>query len=783
MNRTRTPTPSTDSPPTDLPSDDPNAWLRFLAQSIVPVDGHALAIAKRALRLFPAVPEILHLACLAALVEQKPKEFLNFQKRLLHQFTPMLADHLLMAIYHAQVGRWATAALTLKQHGLHKRRALHLANTFWSDINIMGWTLTWLEAIDRGGVQPVNKPRPGKKSVTDKKKNARLSATSTSPPATKKEPAPALPEDPLHAAFPELPKLEVRIPIRYEIPEPLPSPLPASSIEERDLSWFNLREEFTHLGLLQGFNELLCLTHMQQVDTYGYQVETVRKVLKQFRGRVLLADEVGLGKTIEAGMILKEYVLRGMAERVLILTPASLVGQWQEEMAVKFAVSFTTTQDAEFRADPAAFWANPRIIASLAVARREEQATLLLNQRFDLIIVDEAHHLRHRTTRNWKLVDGLNKRFLILLTATPVQNSLVELYNLLTLLKPGIFPTEKEFRNQYVSPKNPRTPLHPERLRELMRDVMIRNKRALVDVRLPPRHAVTQRVAGEASELACYQELSGLIREQHAQGSSPQLKMSHHHLLTAAGSSPMAAIVALERFLLKHPERPAWAALLNRYRQIAEGGKARALLTLLQRNPQEKKLIFIHHRETLKGIAHILAANRVAHVCFEGSMSGSAKDAAVVTFREQVGVMLCTESGGEGRNLQFCNTLINFDLPWSPMAIEQRIGRIHRIGQTREVFIFNLALRNTVEDHLLALLDEKLNLFELVVGEVDAILGEMDEAGEFTEAIFSAWVTTTEEERQSAFSTLGERMQEALSRHEATKVLDEKLFGDDFEAG
>lgn len=763
------------SHPTDLPQDDPDPWVQYLRRSIVPSGSRAVAIAKRAVHLFPDTAEILHLACLAALVEQRPKEYLHFLNSLQDRYNLLLADYLLLAIYQAQKGHWPKAALTLKQHGLNKRRALQIATGFWSDVNCTEWVLTWLETIKQGGHQPSKKP-------ATKKNNSRSSPTLASPPATKKEPAALPPEDPLLAAFPELPKLQVHIPIRYDIPEPLLPPLPASSIEERDLSWFNLREEFTHLGLLQGFNELLCLTHIQQVDTYGYQVETVRKVLKQFRGRVLLADEVGLGKTIEAGMILKEYVLRGMAERILILTPASLVGQWQEEMAVKFAVSFTTTQDAEFRTDPAAFWANRRIIASLAVARREEQAALLINQRFDLIIVDEAHHLRNRTTRNWKLVDSLNKRFLILLTATPVQNSLVELYNLLTLLKPGIFPTEKEFRNQYVSPKNPRTPLHPERLRELMKGCMVRNKRALVDVRLPPRHAITQRVAGENEELACYQELSRLIREQHALGSSPQLKMSHHHLLTSAGSSPMAAIAALERFLLKHPDLPVWVALLNRYRQVSEGGKMKALLTLLERNPNEKKLIFIHHRETLKGIAHVLKSHRLAHCFFDGSMSGAAKDAAVATFRDQVEVMLCTESGGEGRNLQFCNTLINFDLPWSPMAIEQRIGRIHRIGQTREVFIFNLALRDTVEDHLLALLDEKLNLFELVVGEVDAILGDMDEAGEFTEAIFSAWVTTTEEQRHSAFSTLGERMQEALSRHEATKILDETLFGDDFEA-
>ncbi|MBF0179014.1 MAG: DEAD/DEAH box helicase family protein [Magnetococcales bacterium] len=760
----------------DPQQEDPDAWIACIRLAISPRGDQALAIAKQALRRFPTDAMLLHLGCLAALVEQKPKEFPPLQHRLLRTYQPLPADHLLTAIHHAQCGQWSLASITLSQNRLSFAIALRHARTFWQGIPVQGWIKEWLTAIDQGGKTPAVAPRKTTPAPPRTTKKPQTTKKTAPPPAT-------APDDPLRIAFPELPTLEVRIPIRFELPDPAAPPTPAPTPEENDPRWYALREEFLQFGLLQGFSELLCLAHLHQVESYWYQVETVRKVLRQFRGRVLLADEVGLGKTIEAGMVLKEYLLRGMVERVLILTPASLVGQWREELEVKFGISCATTQDPVFRGDPDAFWESPRIIASLAVARREEQAQALATRRFDLVIVDEAHHLRNRATRNWKLVDGLNKRFLILLTATPVQNSLVELYNLLTLLKPGIFPTEKEFRARHVSPRNPRTPLHPEQLRALMRDVMVRNTRALVDVRLPPRHAVTQRVAGEAEELACYRELSRLIRERHARGSSPQLKMAHHHLLTAAGSAPMAARAALERFVLKHPEQPEWRELLDAYRRVAEGGKARALLELLQRNPLEKKLVFVHHRETLEGLSRLLDHHAMAHARFEGGMSGSAKDAVVEAFRDRIPILLCTESGGEGRNLQFCNTLINFDLPWSPMTIEQRIGRIHRIGQTREVFLFNLALRDTVEDRLLTLLDEKLNLFELVVGEVDAILGEMDEAGEFAEAIFSAWVATTEEERHSAFATLGERMVEARGRHEAAKALDENLFGDDCEAG
>ena len=163
-------------------------------------------------------------------------------------------------------------------------------------------------------------------------------------------------------------------------------------------------------------------------------------------------------------------------------------------------------------------------------------------------------------------------------------------------------------------------------------------------------------------------------------------------------------------------------------------------------------------------------------------MSGPEKDHAIARFRDAVPLLLCTESGGEGRNLQFCNTLINFDLPWNPMAIEQRIGRLHRIGQQREVFIFNLVVRDTLEEHILRLLDEKIHMFELVVGEIDAILGELHDAPDFAALVFQAWVETTSATRDAAFAELGQRLVDAKSQYEAAKALDEELFGTEFVA-
>src|SRR5208282_6473868 len=165
-----------------------------------------------------------------------------------------------------------------------------------------------------------------------------------------------------------------------------------------------------------------------------------------------------------------------------------------------------------------AFWAQPKVIASIATARRREHAELVARRAYDVVVVDEAHHLRDQANASYRLVNSLQKRFLLLLSATPVQNSLLELYNLLTLLQPGIFKTQKEFRAAYMVAGKPREPANRERLRDLMRGVMVRNTRALVALRLPRRHASTQRTTPGEAEAACYRALTDLAREAAVAG-------------------------------------------------------------------------------------------------------------------------------------------------------------------------------------------------------------------------------------------------------------------------
>jgi SNF2 family DNA or RNA helicase len=265
------------------------------------------------------------------------------------------------------------------------------------------------------------------------------------------------------------------------------------------------------------YDQLTCLSSLTAIDKYWYQIETAKKVLRQLGGRALLADEVGLGKTIEAGLIIAEYLARGMVRSLLILTPASLVSQWQLELSEKFNISTITTDARDLQQAPEEFWTeNPRIVASINTAKSAKNYAFVTNRAWDLVVVDEAHHLKNRSTLNWKLVNDLQKRFILMLTATPVQNSLVELFNLLTLLKPGLLQTEALFKKQYVDSKNGRMPKNPEQLRSLMREVMIRNTRALVDVKLPKRFATTITVVPDKAEQQLYQDLSAYLRLQTA---------------------------------------------------------------------------------------------------------------------------------------------------------------------------------------------------------------------------------------------------------------------------
>lgn len=544
------------------------------------------------------------------------------------------------------------------------------------------------------------------------------------------------------------------------------------------INFYQARLDLFSLSVMADYDQLICLPTLTAIDKYWYQIETARKVLRQLGGRALLADEVGLGKTIEAGLIIAEYLARGMVQSMLVLTPASLVSQWQSELSDKFNIATITTDNRDPQQPIDEFWTNnPRIIASLNTAKSAKHYPHVTSRTWDLVVVDEAHHLKNRTTLNWKLVNALNKRFILMLTATPVQNSLIELFNLLTLLKPGLLQTEAAFKKEYVDSRNGRVPKNPEKLRSLMREVMVRNTRALVDVKLPKRFATTITVTPAAGEEKLYQDLSEYLRS-----SEDKLdRLSRTNLLMRAGSSPGALADSLKQLSKRLPDEEL-KSLARRAAQVKQVEKAKVLVEMLSKSSQ-KTLVFTTHKATSTYLTQTLQAANIPFAEFTGGMSLKQKDEAIAAFRDTVSVLLASETGGEGRNIQFANAIVNYDLPWNPMKIEQRIGRIHRIGQTQDVFIFNFCLKGSIEEYILRILHDKINMFELVVGEIETILGNVDDEFDFSEIVMDIWLKhQVKPELDTAFEQLADNLLKAKNQYQQIQELDEQIFGEDFEA-
>ena len=533
------------------------------------------------------------------------------------------------------------------------------------------------------------------------------------------------------------------------------------------------------------FENLICLSQLIDVRSFWYQEETARKVLKNFRGRAMLSDEVGLGKTIEASIILKEYIERGMVNNALILTPTPLVSQWKEELAAKFNLDFVSTDDQDFKNNNG-FWQSDFILASINQAKSKKNFIQVTEREYDMVIVDEAHHLKNKNTLNWKLVNSLKKRFLLLLTATPVENNLMELYNLITLLKPGLLKTASDFRKEFVTKGDPTSPQNRNRLKGLLDRVMIRNTRSLARIDIPPRFAYTVRVEPGASEKKLYTMVTDLVSHINRTGRSGS-RLLLKNLLAEAGSSPKALDLTLYRIIRDgkyslEDFHDKIEPIHNLCRSITgETGKNKALLKLIKKT-KGKKIIFVKYVGSMEQISEFLAWHNIPHALFRGSMDNKKKDEAIRLFKEEKDILVSTEIGGEGRNLQFCHQMVNYDLPWNPMKIEQRIGRIHRIGQEKEVMIYNFCALGSVEDYILEILDRKINMFEMVIGEIDMILGRVRGEKDFEDMVYDIWVNSgSEKERDKEFGNFGARIKRSKTQYTKTRELDDQLFGENYE--
>ncbi|HZA51105.1 MAG TPA: helicase-related protein [Myxococcaceae bacterium] len=511
-------------------------------------------------------------------------------------------------------------------------------------------------------------------------------------------------------------------------------------------------------------NDALGALFASRVMVKPHQVGVVQRVLSARRPRFVLADEVGLGKTIEAGMIFSALRLSGLASRVLVVAPSHLTVQWLAELFHKFSQLFTLLDGDRYaqslqEQSSVSPWARfPKVVTSLELLSRAEEHRAQAGDPaayWDLVIIDEAHHLKAAKAFEVAQALAANAWGLLLLTATPMQLDPGEYHGLLKLIDPDTAPTLEGFRQrlarqellsatvralleQHASAQalqqlaarfpddaklralsDPATLLAHLAETYSLSDRLIRNRRAVVGG-FARRRLHRHRVALSEAELSARQLALEAIRTR---GDLRGAALAH--LLRRLESSPAAFVEAVRGVrpladatdALTLPEKDAkFARFLALLREIwaAEAGA--------------KVLVFTESRATLDWLQTQLRTERIEALGYHGDLPLVERDRQVARFRDPDGppILICTEVGGEGRNFQFSHHLVNYDLPWSPATMEQRIGRLDRIGQTRPVEIHVFDLEGTLSSDVLSLLADAIGVFEETVGGLDAVLEEVE---------------------------------------------------------
>jgi SNF2 family DNA or RNA helicase len=629
-----------------------------------------------------------------------------------------------------------------------------------------------------------------------------------------------------------------------------------------------------------------------QVDLNPHQVEAAMFAFQSpLSDGVLLADEVGLGKTIEAGLVIAQYWAE-RKRRILIITPANLRKQWNLELLDKFYLPSLILESAIFKQIQSKGILNPFDSNEIVIVSYQFAATnsvFIRNMDWDLVVIDEAHRLRNVYKADGLRRDGMPKKDniasrikmatmgkkKILLTATPLQNSLLELYGLISIIDNHTFGDIKSFRQQYV---NNREETDFEELRYRLEPLCHRTLRRQVTgyIKFTERTAILQPYEPLEDEQILYELVSDYLQRDNIYA----LPSSQRHLMTlvmrkllasstfAIGGTLQAFANRLKIQIADQEEKESveeiltadfddfkdfqeeWAskaqkiqaskdedesdwegesdddveetqeqkkqfsaaelesikkeiAELEHFAQkaqnIVKNSKGENLLIALEKGFEaaqrlgaaEKAIIFTESRRTQDYLLRLLSehgyednivlfngvnndkasqqiyknwlAQNMGSDRMTGSKTADMRTALVEHFRNTAKIMIATEAGGEGINLQFCSLLVNFDMPWNPQRIEQRIGRVHRYGQKYDVVVVNfLNTRNEADQRVYEILDEKFNLFSGVFGASDEVLGSITSGVDFEKKITEIYQNAkSADEIQSAFDALEEEIKEA----------------------
>jgi superfamily II DNA or RNA helicase len=573
-----------------------------------------------------------------------------------------------------------------------------------------------------------------------------------------------------------------------------------------------------------------------------HQLHALQRVMSSDRIRYLLADEVGLGKTIEAGMVLRELKVRGLAERVLVVAPAGITSQWVSEMKTHFSEDFHLVQPSNFAAwrqlagvdEKENLWRlHDQVVCSLdsikpmdarrgwsyeQVARyNRERFEDLVSAGWDLVIIDEAHRLGGSSEQvaRHQLGAALSQAspYLLLLSATPHQGKTDAFRRLMAFLDAEALPDDESVTRENVAPYVIRT----EKRRAIDADgkpLFLPRFTQIVSVRWD---------ASRREQRALYEAVTEYVREGYNQALREKrtaigfLMILMQRLVT---SSTAAIRTALERRLdvLELPmgqlslfgedvgdewveldgqdqmesllksrllglknERAEVELLLSAARRCearAPDGKAEVLLEWIQKlqreesDPALKVLVFTEFVPTQTMLAEFLSQRGYNVVCLNGSMGLDVRQAVQQAFAGDAQILVSTDAGGEGLNLQFCHVVVNYDLPWNPMKLEQRIGRVDRIGQKHIVRALNFALEDSVELRVREVLEEKLQriLEEFGVDKLSDVL-DSEEGGVDFEQLYVGAVLSPEEAESRAEALVESIRARASSAREGASIL------------
>ncbi len=615
--------------------------------------------------------------------------------------------------------------------------------------------------------------------------------------------------------------------------------------------------ELTRRHSVQDSEKLASVLADAQVDLNPHQLDAALFAFKSPLSKgSILADEVGLGKTIEAGLVIAQKWIEGH-RRILIIAPANLRKQWAQEMSDKFYLPSAILESKSFKQEQRNGNKNPFLQDKLVICSYQfasKNADLLMTMAWDLAVIDEAHRLRNVYKPDNKISKAIKNALMntpkVLLTATPLQNSLLELYGLVSVIDDYAFGDFKSYKSQYARLTGDEV---FDELKQRLAPLCHRTLRrqVLEYIRYTNRIPITEDFFPSDDETALYDMVSEYLQRPllHALPNSQRqlITLILRKLLASSTFAIAGALDSLakrltrelseviaENELIEEIEKDyedfdndaeEWdengesqpvsvsdvksirkeIEELELFRDIAvnitNNAKGEALLNALKQGfvkakelgSADKAIIFTESRRTQNYLIQLLSENgyqdkivlfngtnsdphskKIYKEWYErhkntdrvsGSLSADMRAALVDRFKEQAMIMIATEAGAEGINLQFCSMVVNYDLPWNPQRIEQRIGRCHRYGQKHDVVVINFINRkNAADQRVFELLDQKFKLFSGVFGASDEVLGVIESGVDFEKRIAAIYQNCrTTDEIETEFLRLQAEMEENIT--------------------